>query len=172
MKKLFVLVIATLLTVTIVKAQDGWVSHKADERITVKFPSEPKEMVPGSFITASKDSSIAYVFTLVDFLEVAKIDSTTLAPIKATPEFAAQLKSGIGQSLPDVTLADFTIGTWKGFTSYTSNGLDSKKKRYDMFMFIIGNKLYSLSTIIADGKDTKGRDVFFSSIQLSTPPKK
>ena len=166
MKKIYFLIVAALIAVTTVNAQDGWVTHKGDNRISVKFPSEPKELTPGSFIAVDKDS-IAYIFTIVDFVKVANIDSAALAPMKATPEFAAQLKTGMQQSLPDVNLADFAIGNWKGFTSYTSSGLDSKKKKYDMFMFIIGSKLYSVSTVTADGVGTKGRDVFLNSIQLS-----
>jgi hypothetical protein len=90
-----------------------------------------------------------------------------LAPMKTTPEFAAQLKTGMKQSLPDVDFPDFTIGTWKGFTSYSSTGLDSKKKKYDMFMFIIGNNLYSVSTVRNDGVSTTGRDNFLNSIVVS-----
>lgn len=166
MKKIFAFLIATLMTVAIVRAQAGWITHKADNRISVKFPSEPKEAIPGTFIATGKDS-IAYVFTVVDFVQVANIDSVALAPMKTTTEFTDQLKSGIKQSLPDVDFADFKIGTWKGFTSYSSSGVDSKKKKYDMFMFIIGNKLYSLSTVKADGLGDKSRDDFFASIELS-----
>jgi hypothetical protein len=166
MKKIFALVITALFAITTVYAQDGWITHKGDNRISVKFPSEPKELTPGSFMATDKDN-IAYIFTMVDFVQVAGIDSVALAPMKATPEFAAQLKTGMKQSLPDVNLADFKIGTWKGFTSYSSSGLDSKNKSYDMFMFIIGNKLYSLSTVKAAGVGVKGRDDFFASIMLS-----
>jgi hypothetical protein len=165
MKKL-ILLIAVVFTATMVHAQAGWVDHKADNRITVKFPSAPQELTPGSFMAKGNDSTV-YVFTLVDFQQVAGIDSTALKPMEATPEFASQLKSGMKQSLPDVGLADFTIGKWKGFTSYTTSGVDSRKKKYDMFMFIIGNKLYSLSTVSLDGAGTKGRDDFFASAVLS-----
>ena len=166
MKKIYFLILTVLITITIANAQDGWVTHVGDNRISVKFPSEPKELTPGSFIAVDKDSA-AYVFTIVDFVKVAGIDSVALAPMKTTPEFAAQLKTGMKQSLPDVDFPDFSIGTWKGFTSYSSSGLDSKKKKYDMFLFIIGNKLYSVSTVRNDGVSTKGRDDFFNSIQLS-----
>jgi hypothetical protein len=166
MRKICALVIMLLITAGIVNAQDGWVTHKGDNRVSVKFPSAPKELVPGSFIASDKDS-IAYIFTIVDFVQVAGIDSVALAPIKATPEFAAQLKTGMSQSLPDVNLEDFSISTWKGFTSYHSTGTDSKKKNYNLFMFVIGNKLYSVSTIIPEGVSTKGREVFLDSVQIS-----
>ncbi len=166
MKKIYLLILTVLITLSIANAQDGWVTHVGDNRISLKFPLEPKELTPGSFIAIGTDS-VAYVFTIVDFEKVANIDSVALAPMKTTPEFAGQLKTGIKQSLPDVDFADFTIGTWKGFTSYTSTGLDSKKKKYDMFMFIIGNKLYSVSTVRNDGVNTSGPDNFVNSIMVS-----
>src|ERR1035438_10255321 len=122
MKKTYLLILTVLITLSIANAQDGWVTHTGDSRISVKFPTEPKELTPGSFIAIDKDS-VAYIFTIVDFVQVANIDSVALAPMKTTPEFAAQLKTGMKQSLPDVDFPDFTIGTWKGFTSYTSLGL-------------------------------------------------
>lgn len=154
-----------LLAITVASAQTGWVDHKADERISVKFPSDPAEVVAGTFAAKDKDD-IAYVLTVVDFVQVANVDSVALAPIRNTPEFTAQLKVGMAQSLPDVTFDDFKIGTWKGFSSYTSTGVDSKKQVYDMFMVLIGNKLYSLSTIRPDGSPTEGRDSFFNSVTL------
>lgn len=91
-----------LLAITVASAQPGWVDHKADERISVKFPSDPAEVVAGTFAAKDKDD-IAYVLTVVDFVQVANVDSVALAPIKNTPEFTAQLKVGMAQSLPDVT---------------------------------------------------------------------
>jgi len=164
MKKALFLVIAAMLAVIIADAQSGWVTHKGDDRIAVKFPSEPQESIPGTFV-ALQDTSVVYVFTIVDFTKLG-IDSAALAPIKTTPEFAAQIKTGMKQSLPDVDLEDFKLGAWKGFTSYTSSGTDSKRKKYDVFMIIIGNNLYSLSTVRAYGVDTKGRDYYFASALL------
>jgi hypothetical protein len=166
MKNVYILAISLLITITAAQAQDGWVTHYGDNRISVKFPVEPKELTPGSFIAVDKDS-VAYVFTIVDFNVVANLDSVALAPMKATPEFAGQLKTGMKQSLPDVEMPDFTISTWKGFTSYSSTGFDSQKKRYDFFMFIIGSKLYSVSTVAKAGASGQGRNNFVNSIMLS-----
>jgi hypothetical protein len=166
MKRALTLILACFFAITIANAQTDWVTHQADNRISVKFPSEPKENPPGSFIAANSDNTVAYVLTVVDFVQVANIDSVALAPMKTTPEFAGQLKTGILQSLPNVNLSDFTIGTWKGFTSYTATGTDDKMKRYDMFMVIIGNKLYSFSTITGEGASLQGRDMFLSSINI------
>ena len=143
-KTLMLLTAAVLLTLTVVRAQQPWVTHRVDNRVSIKFPSTPREFIPGSFMSVAPDSSVVYIFTLVDFAKVANLDSAALAPIKATPEFAAELKAGMKGSLPDVNFSDFTIGDFKGFTSYSTSGLDPKKKRYDMFMFIIGTNFYSL----------------------------
>ena len=166
MKRIFVLIIATVFAVTFVSAQTGWVDHKADNRISLKFPSEPREVSPGSLAANDKDS-VVYIFTIVDFVQVAGIDSVALAPMKNTPEFAAQMKTGLNQSLPNVTFDDFKIGTWKGFTSYSSIGVDPQKKTYNMFMVLIGNKLYSFSTVSSDGANMQGHDRFLNSIVLS-----
>jgi hypothetical protein len=167
MKKLLLLLFTAAFVVNIAYAQNGWVTHKADNRISVKFPSEPKEVIKGSYITTNKDSSVACVLTVVDFKEVANLDSATLEPFKDSPEFAGKLKDGLKISLPNVTLDDFKIATWKGFTSYSSAGTDPQKKKYYIFMFIAGSKLYSLSTVLKDGVDTKTKDDFFSSIVVS-----
>ncbi|MBB6111313.1 hypothetical protein SAMN05421821_111123 [Mucilaginibacter lappiensis] len=167
MKKLLSLLFTTAFVVNIAYAQNGWVTHKADNRISVRFPSEPREVVRGSYISTNKDTSIACVLTVVDFKEVANLDSATLALVKDTPEFAAKLKEGIKISLPTVTLEDFKSATWKGLTSYSSAGSDPKKIKYYMFMFIAGSKLYSMSTILKNSVDTKTKDYFFSSIIVS-----
>jgi hypothetical protein len=166
-KPLTMLVAVVLLTLTVVHAQQPWVSHKVNNRVSFKFPSTPREFIPGSFMSVSPDSSVVYIFTLVDFAKVANLDSAALAPVKATPEFAAELKKGMKQSLPDVSLSDFAIGKFNGFTSYSSWGFDPKKKRYDMFMFIIGTNFYSFSTVTTYGTLLSSRDRFFASIRLT-----
>jgi hypothetical protein len=167
MKKCLTLLFSIVIIANTAKAQSNWVTHRADNRISVKFPTEPKELIKGSYGMALKDSSNAFVLTVVDFEEVAHIDSTALAPYKSTPEFAAQLKAGMNKSLPNVTLEDFKIGTWKGFTNYTSSGTDNLKNKYNLFMLLIGNKLYSLSTIIKSNATTNLTSDYFSSILLS-----
>jgi hypothetical protein len=168
MKKILVLLVAiVLLTIAVVRAQQPWVTHKVNDRVSIKFPSTPREFIPGSFMSVVPDSSVVYIFTVVDFAEVANLDSAALAPVKATPEFAAELKTGMKRSLPDVNFSDFAIGDFKGFTSYSTSGLDSKKKRYDMFMFIIGTNFYSLSIVTAYGGLLENRDKFFASIQIT-----
>jgi hypothetical protein len=166
MKRIFMLIVATVFAVTFANAQSGWVDHKGDNRISVKFPSEPKAVDTYSFLAMGKDST-AYIFTIVDLVQVSGLDSAALAPMKTTPEFADQIKAGLAQSLSGVDLSDVAIGTWKGFTSYTLTGKDAKLKKYNIFMFIISAKLYSFSTVALNGASTEGHDIFLNSIVLS-----
>jgi hypothetical protein len=167
MKKIISMVILTVVSVTFTFAQTAWITHKADNRISVKFPGEPKEVIAGTFAMRDKDS-VAYVFTVVDFVAVAGIDSTALAPMQDSPEFASQLKTGITSSLPGVAIDDFKVGKWKGHSSYTTSGVNTKdKSKMYMFMVLIGNKLYSLSAVIPEGKAITSRDEYFASLTLS-----
>ena len=167
MKKILNVIVIVLLACTLTHAQQGWVNHKVDNKVSLKFPYPPKDLTPGTVVSISPDSSMVYIFTIVDFAKVAGLDSATLTPLETTPEFTAQLKGGIKQSLPNVDLSDFTIGTFNGFTSYTTSGSDAKKKRYDMFMFIIGTNFYSLSTVSKEGKSLDTRDKFFTSVTVT-----
>ena len=58
MKKIFAIVIVVLFITTIAKAQDGWVTKKIDEKVSVRFPGEPKEVDGGVFLFIGKDSTI------------------------------------------------------------------------------------------------------------------
>ena len=160
------LIVAAVFAVTLANAQTGWVDHKGDNRISLKFPAEPQAVDTYSFVAMGKDSS-AYVFTMVDLVQVAGLDSATIAAGKATPEFAGQMKAGLAQSLPGVDLSDVTIGTWKGLTSYTLTGKDANMKNYHIFMVIIGVKLYSFSSVALNGSSLEGRQTFLNSITLN-----
>ena len=135
MKKILTLFIISLITITIVYAQDGWVSHKVDNRISVKFPNDPKDVTLGTFETQDKDS-VGYALSVMDFVAMAGIDSVVLAPLKDTPEFMAELKQGIGSGLDGFIMGDFTIGKWKGFSSYTITGVNSAQKT-KMYIFLV-----------------------------------
>ncbi len=148
-------------------AQIAWVNHRADNRVLVRFPTEPQEINPGTYAAHDKDS-VAYFLTVIDFVAVANIDSAGLVLLKDTRGFAAQFKEGIISGLPGILLNDFTISKWRGYNSYTTAGVstDKKTKMY-MFMVLIGHKMYSLLAVVPDGASLKGRDDFFASLRLT-----
>lgn len=167
MKKTLLLILFIITSVVNLHAQTtGWVTKKLDERLSVKFPFEPKEFQPGSFMSVSKDTSIAYIVTIIDFKKNFNVDSVALAPLKETPEFAGQLKTGLVGSMPKVTLADMVIGKWRGFSSYTTTGVDTDKKIYNMQMILVGNKMYSFSTIRKNDIYLKDKEYFFTNFSV------
>lgn len=167
MKKIL-LFAALLFSITIAAhAQTAWINHPLDNIVSAKFPSEPKEIAAGNVVATEKDTSVVYVAGVVNMQTVANMDSATLAKQKTTPEFVGQLKSGIQSTLPGLQLADFVIGTWNGYTSYTTSGTDTKKRQFDIFLFVKGTKLYSFSTVTKNGTGRAGHDKFMASITVA-----
>jgi hypothetical protein len=167
MKTISALGVILLFILNAASAQLSWVNYRADNRVLVKFPTEPQEINTGTYAAHDKDS-VAYFLTVIDFVAVAHIDSVGLIPLKDTNDFAAQLKEGIVSGLPGITLGDFTISRWKGFNSYTTTGVSTDKKtKLYMFMVLIGHKMYSLLAVVPQGASTKGRDDFFASLRLT-----
>jgi hypothetical protein len=167
MKRIFTLVIAAMLMVTIAQAQDNWVTQKVDARISIKFPGEPKQLSVGNFSFTDRDN-VGYGISVVDFVVQLGVDSLRLAKDKTSPDFLNYMKETISESLHDGTIEDFKISTWKGFTSYSNiiTGNIKKAKMY-LFMVLIGNKMYSVTAIIPNSTSTKPRDDFFASLVLN-----
>src|ERR1700761_3041696 len=103
MKKIQLLLIITLISVTATYAQAGWVDYKVDNKISVKLPSEPKNVQEGTVIGMAKDSTVCVV-TLVDFQKTAQLDSAALVPLLGTQEFADGIKTGMLGEMPGFTL--------------------------------------------------------------------
>jgi hypothetical protein len=121
-------------------------------------------------MATNKDSSVVYIVTVIDFKVTVGIDSATLAPIQNTPEFAAQLKSGIQSTLHDVDLTDIKIGKWHDYTCYTTSGPGigpKKNKIVSMFMILIGTKYYAMTAIVSSNTSPKIAEEFFESVTLN-----
>jgi hypothetical protein len=163
MKKIFLLLITTILALNIVHAQTGWINYKIDNKFSVKLPSQPND-VQGSQIVQDKDS-LVYVITVVDFVKAAGIDSATLVPMAPTQDFANSIKTGMLGQMPGFTLGDINIGKWNQLVSYHIEG-ENTEKRIKTFSFMIlqGSHFYSLTTIVPYGKDSKSKDDFFASL--------
>jgi hypothetical protein len=167
MKKVAVLVAILVCLISSAHAQNGWVTFKADSKVSIKFPIEPLLLDANTYCVIDSSKKKAFMFTAIDFVKAGGIDSLTLIRQKNTPEFVAKLKTTMEQTLTGVNLTDFSIGKWKGYTSYNSFGLDDEKKRYDIFIFIIGDVGYCLSTVTKEGVPLNDRDKFFSSVILT-----
>lgn len=165
MKKICLVLVIALVSVMSVKAQTNWINRKIDEKISVKFPSEPTEAGPGSLMAINTSKSLLCIVTVVDFKTLG-LDERTLDSLKNTPEFTEQVIEGLRNSMSNVKLADLTVGKWNGFTSYTTNGTDATGKVYNMLMIIIAGKMYS-ATSVAEASALKEAAEFRSGITVN-----
>lgn len=147
-------------------AQNSWVTVKADQRVTLKFPFEPEKLDRDTYMAFERDSSAFYGLVITDFTELGG-DSIMLESLKKKPEFAVGLRDLAMKSIKGAKMGDIKIGNWKGFTSYTTFGTDYQNKTYKMLMLIIGNKMYSFCAGGAPGAITGKVDQFFAGIQES-----
>ena len=169
MKKTFYLLLFVLLASVAAKAQTGWITKKLDDKLSIKFPSEPKLTNNNGLdiYTAKGKDSVGYIANVVDFKVVANLDSATLASMKDSPMFADQIKSGMSGSMPNFTLGDIAIGKWKTYTTYTIAGTgNTKKDKILIYMLLIGTKMYTLSCLIPPTLVTKNNEVFFGSTEI------
>jgi len=161
--------------VTLVRAQEGWVTHKVDERVSIKFPNEPQKINGGAFVSIGKDSvvyfSMSITMKLFDDLDITKADSSQIAEYFRKPESSDRVKSIITRGFPNSEIKDLKIETWNGLTHYTLSGVNSvSKARIYASVFIGANKdmtVYIQFVSVPNNASLKGKDDFFSSIALN-----
>jgi len=167
MKKIFLLVITTLLAINIACAQDAWVNYKIDDKLSVKIPDQPTKLDEHSVFFRDKDTSI-YIIAIVDVIKTEGIDSAKMIAEEPTAEYANNLKGGMLGQMPGFTMGDVNISKWKGYTCYTFDGGNtSQKLKIYTFVVFIGRNLYSLITILPENKSPGRKDIFFDSLVLN-----
>jgi len=168
MKKTWYLLLFVLILSASAKAQSTWTATKLDDKMSVKFPSEPKKATVNSvdtYAVMGKDS-LGLVAAVLDFAVVAHIDEATLATMKDDPQFADQFKTGFTSSRPDFNIGDITIGKWKGNTMYTMSGPQKANKSVLYVQtVIIGSKMYMMSCVVPTGVNVANKDTFFGSLE-------
>lgn len=151
------------------QAQTDWITKKLDEKLSVKFPSEPEKSTKNgaeTYIVKTKDS-VKYAAVLLDLNASGKLDSATLAKVKDNQQFANQLLNGIASQKPNYTFDDVKIGNWKSYTSYDFSGLDKETKaQLTVKLILIGTKIYSFSCLLPKESPTQTNELFFGSIEL------
>lgn len=168
MKKTYYLLLFVLLLSAVTKAQTAWVTKNLDDKLSVKFPSEPQKLTRTGIdvYTAKGKDSVVYSASVIDYEVLAHLDSATLASLKDTQEFADQMKTGMATTMTKYTLGDIKIGKWKTYTAYTISGTDNATKNtVSMQMIIIGTKMYSLSYMVPATVSTKDNEIFLGSIE-------
>jgi len=164
MKQIFVFAAVFLLAVNVVYGQNGWITHKMDDRVSVKLPGKPTWIQAGTDSLKDKDGLI-YFAILVDFVKIDDIDSATFAKYLPTQEMATSLKTGMLSKIANSNFGDVKIDRWMGHYRYTAEGENAEMKlKFYTYMVIIGTKMYGLTVVVPDGKSPKGKDDFFASL--------
>jgi hypothetical protein len=165
MKKSLLSIYLLTFIVLAANAQKTWITKKINDKVSIKFPSEPKEVNPGSFVATTEDKGTACIFSTIDPASFG-LDSASFASISKTEDFTKNYKNGIKQSLPDFDLTDIKIGNWNNLTSYTLNGVNPQGRKIDYFIFVMNNKIYIMVTRRAAGINTTDMNTYFASVEL------
>ncbi|SDE04550.1 hypothetical protein SAMN05216464_103447 [Mucilaginibacter pineti] len=168
-KTYYLLLFALMLSAATSKAQTSWITKNLDEKISVKFPSEPEKTTKNGIdiYTLRAKDSIGYSANVIDYNVVVHLDSAALAPVKDTQQFADQMKMGIASKKTNYTFGDIIIGKWNTYTTYNISATDNNNKNtLLMRMILIGSKMYSLSCRVPPNMVTKNNDVFLDSFRL------
>ncbi|RZM25379.1 MAG: hypothetical protein EOO88_19530 [Pedobacter sp.] len=169
MKKTSLILALALILSVAAKAQNNWAVKQLDNRLSVKFPSEPQKVIKNgndSYMVKEKDS-VVYSAGAIDLKLVAGLDSVALAPLKDKQQFADQVVLGIASQKPTYTFGDVTVGKWNNYTTYNATGVENTtKNKLFIEMIIIGSKMYSLSCRVPANLNTKNNELFLSSPAL------
>lgn len=169
MKKTYYLLLFVLLLSAAAKAQTTWIAKKLDEKISVKFPTEPQKDTKNGIdvYTLREADSVAYSASVIDYKVVANLDSATLAPVKDTRQFADQWRMGLASKKTNYTFGDVTIGKWESHTTYSLSGSEKTTKN-TLFIqaILIGSKMYYLSCRVPANMVTQKKETFLDSVEL------
>ena len=167
MKKIYLLLTAIVFFSNFSFAQTSWVDYKIDSRVSAKLPTVPKELLPGTVMSLTTDSTVCIV-TKVDFKAAAGLDSAALAPMLDQKEFTDGLRNGMEGQMKGFTLSDVKTGTFHGWHTFSLDGInEGQKLKSYTYMVIIGQYMYSFTALLKDGGDTKNRDELFASIKVN-----
>jgi hypothetical protein len=169
MIKNLILILAFLFGFIVAQAQNNWVNYKVDNKISVKFPSQPAQLSDGTVFFSNKDSTVKLGMFIFDFSKVAKIDSADLPMLRESLDFIMSAANLMSIKNHCKEPEDLKKAKWNGFTSYTAKGagMGSGSGYCHILMFLIGNKLYTFGATLSATADSKIKDDYFSSITLN-----
>jgi hypothetical protein len=146
MKKVFLILLVIVLATKLTKAQTDCKSYKVDDKISIKLPMEPVRKDINDMTVLTKDSS-AFFVTILD----AGVDSAKTSEIINKPGFADALKKAIVDKMPGFTVGEMTRSSWKSYTVFRAEGIDSSKNLKLYFcMLSIGIRLYFMGNVVPE----------------------
>lgn len=161
MKKILLTLAVIIATITFAQAQIDWITYKIDDRLSVKLPTQPRNIARG-VIAYSKDSLICSVSI------IAQTDSMSLIQMIAKPGFVDGLKNAMEQAQKGLTLGDMNSSKWNGYYCYDVDGsVTPKKLKVSFHLIIIGGKIYALGAMMPENSNISKKNIFFDSVKLN-----
>ena len=169
-KQLFALIFLPLMAF----APFDWLTMSLDDKVSVDFPSKPKEteMSGNPVMIADVDKDSRCMSMVMDFKSLG-MDSTQLAEEMKKPESLGQFKEGILGQIPGSSLISEKRTTTMGYTSFEfvidmgRNDTSVLNIMHNRNIFV-GSKMYSLSFYEKTGKPQEtNRKRFFNSLKIN-----
>lgn len=166
LRKSFILLFLTA-NCLFLHAQENWFQHKANDKITIGFPSQPKKVTESSYFL--KDTTgVIYGVSVIDIAKSINMEADAFNDAVVTQEFADQFLEGLAPTMPKYTFKPIKIVRLKNYPTYYIEGRDDVNKTTAYFnsVFIDGVS-YNLTCILPDGKSGKNKDIFLTNISIS-----
>lgn len=147
-------------------AQKGWVKQTLNNKLTVSFPTAPKQTAGTTY--ALRDSTgVIYTATYSQIGQILKIDHRAFPKLVATNEFASDFLSSLQTTLGNYNLSDISIKQHKNYVSYTTKGINEvDKKSIFLNIIFVDGAYYSLSVAFPNKVDEKQKNSFLNNFQL------
>jgi hypothetical protein len=149
-----------------VKAQDKWYLQQIAEKVSIKFPVQPRKINEISY--GLKDTSgIVYVSSTVDLLKTTQLDLPTFNEEIEKQEFADDFGIGVSGSFPKYKFGQTKLIMAQGQRAYIMEARceENKSNLYMLVCFLNGIS-YGFTCIVPDGKSLKNKDIYFSTVSI------
>jgi hypothetical protein len=169
MTKIITLLTIITLAMSVARAQNNWKAYDIDNKLSIKFPSEPQSMGKGGgLIAVDKDSSV-YMAMVIDLgLDSSKISNEQLLAIFDKPGALNGLTKVMQSKVPDAVLSDIVKTSWKDFPCfYTEGTFTGKPLKLYCYMPLINRRLYMIAAAVQEDAIAKVKNDFWGSLMLN-----
>jgi len=166
-KKIIPLLALITLVISTARAQSDWKAYDIDNKLSIKFPSQPQSMGNGGLAAADKDSSV-YIAMFIDLgLDSSKISNEQILAIFDKPGALEDLKKVMQSKAPGAVLGDLVKISWKDFPCfYTEGTFTGKPFKFYCYMPLINRRLYMITGAVREDAVSKMKNDFWGSLML------
>lgn len=146
------------------KAQEGWIKQKIDQKVTVGFPVQPRQLNEASVGIRDKDD-VTFIVTKLDLASLTKVTVEKFHQDVVTQDYADEFLEGMAPTMPKFKFSPIKIVKLKGLSCYQVVGRDEESKStIFMNIYFLNGISYSLASIQPDGKPDKNRSIFLTNL--------